>query len=111
MVTRDQFFADAPRIRTEDVDVPGIGVVRVRTVSAGERCRLEFSSQGKGRDGYRARLVVASAVDQDGKPLFTYEDVDRISAMPAYVVDPIVEAVARLNAFSAADVKELEKNS
>jgi hypothetical protein len=111
MLNREQFFAATPAIQTEDVEVPGMGVVRVRTVSVGDRCRLEFASEGKDREGYRARLVVASAVDEDGKPLFTYEDVDKINALPAYVIDPIVEAVMRLNALSASDVEDARKNS
>jgi len=111
MLTRDQFFAAVPAPATEDVEVPGMGTVRVRMLTVGERCRLEDASQGKGVEGFRARIVVASAVDEQGKPLFHYGDVEKISAMPSYVLEPVVNAAVRLNAISAADIKDAEKNS
>jgi hypothetical protein len=110
MLNREQFFAAVPPPKAEDVEVPGMGVVRVRTLTAGERCKLEDASRGKGVEGFRARIVVASVVGEDGKPLFGYEDVQRLSDTPAYVLEPIVDAAVRLNAMSAADVSELEKN-
>ena len=110
MLTRDEFFARVPEVKTEDVEVPGMGMVRVRMLTAGERDRLEVASQGKGKEGVRARVVVASAVAEDGSPLFTYADVDRLSGLPAYVIEPIVNAAVRLNAMAPGDIENLEKN-
>jgi hypothetical protein len=87
-----------------------MGVVRIRMLTVGERCKLEDASQGKGVEGFRARMIVASAVGEDGKPLFSYEDVDRLSSIPAAAMEPIVNAVVRLNAISPADLKAAEKN-
>lgn len=111
MLTRDQFFSMAPAHKTEDVEVPGAGMVRIRMMTAGERDRVEAAAVGKGAEGFRARIVVASVVGEDGKPLFTYEDVDRISAMPTAYIEPIINAAVKLNAISPKDMADARKNS
>jgi|GEM_PF-2138026 len=111
MLDRDAFFQAAPAVKTEDVDLPGDrGTIRVRMMTAGERDRLEVECQGKGKADVRARMVVASAINESGKPLFTYDDVPRLSGMPAYFLEPIVNAVMRINAISESDIEAIEGN-
>lgn len=112
VLSREAFFASAPAPITEDVPSPwGGGFIRVRQVTAGERDRWESGVYGKDKGQIRASLVVASCVDADGVPLFTLADIPRIAALPAYAIEPIVDAAGRLNAIRAEDVDTLAKNS
>ena len=102
--------------RYEDVDVRGLGgTVRVAAVSAGARDAFELALQdmpeGERRKDFRARLLVMSCIDEDGKPLFTPEDIPALSALEAAAVDPVVEVAMRLNGLSQKDRDELEGNS
>lgn len=112
VLDRDAFFAAAPAPLTEDVRVPwGSGLVRVRQVTAGERDRWEAGVYGKDKGQIRASLVVASCVDAGGTPLFTPADLPRLASLPAYAIEPIVDAASRLNAIRPEDVDALEKKS
>ena len=102
--------------RYEDVDVKGLGgTVRVAAVSAGARDAFELSLQDmpekERRKDFRARLLVMSCIDEDGKPLFGPDDIPTLSALEAAAVDPVIEVAMRLNGLSARDREELEGNS
>ena len=102
--------------RYEDVDVKGLGgTVRVAAVSAGARDAFELSLQDMPeedrRKDFRARLLVMSCIDNDGKPLFEPDDIPALSALEAAAVDPVIEVAMRLNGLSQRDREELEGNS
>jgi len=108
-------FLNAPAPKRETVSVPGLGgEVHVRQVTAGERDEFEVSiSKLKPRErtrDIRARIVVFVAVDEEGRPLFTAEDVPLLSGLPASALEPIMNAHVRLNSMSAEDVDALAKN-
>lgn len=99
--------------RYEDVPAFG-GTVRVAAVSAGARDAFELALQdmpeGERRKDFRARLLVMSCIDDDGKPLFTPDDIPVISALEAAAVDPVIEVAMRLNGLSQQDRDTLEGN-
>ena len=97
-------------------DVKGLGGwVRVAAVSAGARDAFELAFQDvpeeERRLDFRARLLVMSCIDENGKPLFGRDDIPALSALDAAVVDPVIEVAMRLNGLSQRDRKELEGNS
>ncbi len=100
--------------RYEDVKALG-GMVRVAAVSAGARDTFELALQDlpekERRKDFRARLLVMSCIDEDGKPLFGADDIAALSALEAAAVDPVIEVAMRLNGLSARDREELEGNS
>lgn len=100
--------------RYEDVDALG-GTVRVAAVSAGARDAFELAMQDvpedERRKDFRARLVVLSCIDEDGKPLFTHDDIPALSALDAAAIDPVIEVAMRINGLSQKDRDELEGNS
>ena len=101
--------------RYEDVDVRGLGgTVRVAAVSAGARDAFELSLQDmpekERRKDFRARLLVMSCIDDDGKPLFGPDDIPALSALEAAAVDPVIEVAMRLNGIGQRDREELEGN-
>lgn len=93
-------------LRVEAWDADG----EVWAMAAGERDRFELAHAKADQADFRARLV-ALCFRVEGRHLFTEADVPTLSRAPAWVLDPIVAAALRLNRFSDADVKELEKNS
>ena len=100
--------------RYEDVPALG-GTVRVAAVSAGARDAFELALQDmpekERRKDFRARLLVMSCIDDEGKPLFGADDIATLSALEAAAVDPVIEVAMRLNGLSARDREELEGNS
>ena len=107
---RESFYA-VPPPGFETLEVPGLGTVRVKPLTAGERDRFEQAGAESGGKYVRARFLVAGVVDEAGRPIFTDDDLPRLDELPAAVVQPVVEAIARLGKLTPEDMKELEKNS
>lgn len=101
----------------EVVHVPEWGkdaYVRVRSMKAGDRDQMERAitdadEQVSSRQ-VRARIVSLCVVDDEGKPLFTKDDVALLAERHVAPMQRIFEAVALLNAFSNEDVESLAKN-
>lgn len=94
-------------LRTEEVPVPELGngtVVRVREMTVARREIWEaaaFEVVGEIRRAraaeFRAQLIIAGAVDEEGAPLFGPEDVGVVNGLPAAVGERIALAVLRVN--------------
>lgn len=88
----------------------------VRAMTAAERDayeaeQFEASKCNKALDNFRARLVAKVVVGEDGNRLFTDDDAATLGALPATDIRPVFELAARVNALTAEDQRELEKNS
>jgi len=59
----------------------------------------------------RANLLVLTIHNQQGKPLFTEEDIGKISTYPVACIEPILDVARRLSGMGAAEIKQLVKNS
>lgn len=105
------FFAALPPLRREEVKLPNGSSVWVRQVTVGERDRIEIALAGKSAAGIRAHLAIATVVDEAGSPIFAEADFDRLSDLPARSLEPIFEAVQRLNAITDEDVEALAGES
>lgn len=92
----------APRII--DRDVPGIGTVRLRELSAPEvsdireTCRTEAQKADFG-----FLLVVASVVDEQGAPAFTADDLPALRAAAQSRIGELVTAVMTVNGFAVRE--------
>jgi hypothetical protein len=91
--------------------------VRVRTLTSGERDNFEAeitAVNGKNTRvnarNIRAKLVAATVVDEEGRPLFGLADVEALSAKSAKALDRIFGRAAELAGMRDADVKELAEN-
>lgn len=110
MLSRDQFF-NGPKPQSKTVHVPALGgVVGVKQMTVGEADRYAAANAAAGDGNTRARLVVAVATDDQGKPLFTEADVPALAALRWDILDPIVEAASDLNALGESDRAALAKN-
>lgn len=115
-LTRDDIFkAHRP---TETIDVPVDewvqgGVVRVRGLKAWERDQVDQVIVKGTRDGgkvhnLRSTVVVYGAINEDGTPLFTPEDIELLGEQSVAPVDRLYDAIQKL---SSMDVEEMRKNS
>lgn len=102
-------------LQREDVPVPEWGMLMtVRGMTAGERDSFETSlSDSKGKpvlENIRARLVSRCVVDENGKRLFSDDDVAKLAKKAGKAVDRLFSAAQRLSGMSNRDIEELEKN-
>ena len=109
---------DADDKRYAEVECPEWGgTVRIRSISGRQRDEYEQSLiQQNGRDrqmnlrNARAKLIVLCAVDEDGRPLFTAEDLRQLSAKSAKPLDRLFTECQKLAGLSDDDVKSLTEN-
>ena len=112
--TKDAFFAGPLQRQTEIVNIPGIGNVIVRGMTAKERDQYETSCiiQKNGKRNFnlidaRAKLVMLTVVDEKGNRLFDASDVSRLSGMPASVIDKLFTVAQKLSGISDEDIDDL----
>ena len=105
-------------LETLDVEVPEWGgTVRLKSLTGAERDRFEASVvQGQGKNttvnmqNLRAKLVAQSAIGEDGKSLFSEEDVKWLGEKSAKALNRLFNAAQQLSGLSESDVKELAGN-
>lgn len=119
-LSADQIL-DAKDLPCEDVEVPEWGgTVRVRGLDGAERDKFEArfvgddgkaSTKGKALELYRARLVAACVVDEQGKRLFQGDAVvRRLGEKSAVALQRVCDVAMRLSGMSEDDQKELTGN-
>ena len=112
-MTKETILAadDLPR---QEVSVPEwSGHVWVRTMMAVERDAFEASAlNGTDVDkrNIRARLAVATLVNEDGDVLFDYADMEALGRKSAAALDRVFDVAMRLNRLSKDDVEDLAGN-
>lgn len=89
-------------------------LLHFRVMSAGDRVPLAdiFLSKGDKANAedqflFKARLLIASACDENGEPVFAAEDVDALRQIEAPLFDKIAAVAMRVNGFGG----DAEKNS
>lgn len=93
------------------------GDVRIRSITGRQRDDYEQSMvEQRGNDrklnmrNARAKLIVLCAVDEDGRPLFSSEDLRALSAKNAKPLDRLFDACQVLVGLSEEDVEKLTEN-
>lgn len=117
LLTRDQILTAEDR-RFEIVDCPEWGgEVRLRSLTGRQRDEFEAGLvEQRGNDrklnmrNARAKLVVLCAVDENGQPLFTTEDIRKLGGKSAKPLDRLYDVAASLAGLSEDDMKELTEN-
>lgn len=114
-MNKSEFFKSAKDlIKTKEVETPS-GKVIVRGMSAGERDDFEqivvlARQKDQTPKDIRARIAVACVVDEHGKKVFAQSDIAELSSLPAYVLDPILEAALELSGLNSEAIAEAKKN-
>ncbi|EXI77112.1 MAG: hypothetical protein AW10_04006 [Candidatus Accumulibacter appositus] len=92
----------APKII--DQDVPGIGAVRLRELSAPEVSDIRETCKTESQKAdFGFLLVVASVVDDQGEPAFTAEDLPALRASAQSRIGELVTAVMAVNGFTVKE--------
>ena len=107
-----KFLALRATIPSEEVTVPGVGVVMMRGLTAAKRDEWEqriYSAKGKTLSNIRASLVAMCAYDGED-PMFAATDIEAIGEMPASVIDELYDIATRLSGMGAKDKEAIEKN-
>jgi hypothetical protein len=114
MLTRDQIIAADDR-EFDTVDVPEWGgTVRLSSITGGQRDEYEaglIDERGKDRRmnlrNARAKLLVLCIVDETGAPMFTREDIGRLSRKNAKPIDRLFDRCRELCGLTQEDVDRI----
>jgi len=114
VLNRDEILA-VDDIQIELIEVPEWGgAVFVKGMTGAERDRFESGIVRISGDesqvnmvDIRAKLCAATAVDEDGKKLFTAADIKELTKKSAVALQKVYEAATRLSGMSDEDVEEL----
>jgi hypothetical protein len=117
-LSRDQILA-VQDLEEKVVDVPEWGgQVLVRGLTGAQRDAYEKSMlEGKGKNreinmvNARAKLVAASIVGEDGKPLFSQNDVEALGKKSSKALNRIFEVATEISGIGEEELEELTKNS
>ncbi|MDF4024134.1 phage tail assembly chaperone [Luteibacter sp. PPL201] len=120
LLSKDQILA-ADRKKFVDVPVKEWGgTVRLQELSASDRDLWESEQITMLADGSgakfnpkhaRARLIVRSLVDEQGRRLFSDDEVASVGSLSASTAQKLFNHARKLNAITNDDMKELEGNS
>ncbi len=92
----------APKII--DRDVPGVGTIRLRELSAPEVSDIREACKSESQKAdFGFMLVVASVVDDNGAPAFTADDLPALRASAQSRIGELVTAVMEVNGFSVKE--------
>jgi hypothetical protein len=114
LLSRDDILK-ADDLRTVDVEVPEWGgTVRLKMLTAAERDRFEASTvevrgnqQKANLYNLRARLVSLCAVDEQGRRLFSKEDVTQLGEKSAAALARLFNRASEINGLSDAEIEDL----
>ena len=118
-ITKDQFLAadDLPTVEVPLPEAYGKDMAMgLRMLTGTERAELEKRYSGgerAGKDpgGFRAALLAAMCIGEDGKLLFNQTDAAAILAKNAGTLENLVTKACELCGFTKKDVDEIAKNS
>lgn len=114
MLSRDEILSKT-KLRRETVNVPEWGGdVLVGEMSGASRDSWEQSLQERDNKGRiinpRAKLVVATVIDENGNKLFNDSDIDAVGRLSNTSLMAICDVAYRVNKLLSDDLDRAEKN-
>jgi len=105
----------ADDLTTVDVPVPEWGGdVRIRSLTGTQReafGRSLIGADGKpSGEGYNAKLIAVSVVQEDGSLAFTLDDADELGKKSAPALERLVDAIETLNKMKAGAIEAAKGN-
>jgi hypothetical protein len=103
-------------LKTKDIEIPDLGTVRIQELKGRQRDDFERSTaQGQKANNdfrkLRAKLVVASLVNEDGTLMFVESEIDTVNEkFSAKVLDLLFMEILTFNGMTQAASDEQEKN-
>jgi hypothetical protein len=116
LLNKDQILG-AGDLPFEEVEVPEWGgMVRIRTMTGRDREKFEnlvYEPDGEkvkvNREDFRAKLLSACIVGEDGKPMFDEKDIAALSGKSAKALNRLFTVAQDLNGMSQRVQEEIEK--
>lgn len=117
-LTRDQIL-NADDLKYEEIDCPEWGgLVRIKVMTGIERDDFEQSVfDMKSKDtkvnlkNFRAKLLVKTIVDENGKRVFQESDIESLSGKSSKVLDRIFNKAQEVNGIGQKEREEFVGNS
>lgn len=117
LVTRDQLLGLTGR-RFHEFSVSGLpSPVRIRSLTEREKAKYEMELLGKKGGGNpaavrasRRKLIVLTAVDREGNPILSEEDVHTLEDIDGGITSQIFAEAQKHCGFSLPEVEEATKN-
>jgi len=106
------------KLKRKPVDVPGIDGLFVAEISAEDldeyNTLLATATDAEGKlvkpmPHLRSALVCKSLVDEDGKRLYTDQELDQVGRLPSAVLETLYQAARRINGVDES-AEEAAKN-
>jgi len=113
ILSKDQIMG-VQDVRTKEVAVPEWGgSVLIRTLSAGDKGRLEQKMTRADLDYSTVMAEYASLIvcDEEGKRIFSAKDIAALSEKSASALQKIFDAGQELNSLSRQDIEAIAGNS
>jgi hypothetical protein len=115
-LSRDAIFA-AKDTEVHEVEVPEWGgTILLRSMTGEQRNNYEYWAHQQSKSGtadyrgIRERLIICCAVDEEGNPLFTEDDLASIASKDSGVIDRLHEKCQKICGMDADAVEESAKN-
>ena len=105
--------ADFFQLKTKVVplDVPEVGTVYIKSMTAEEREALEKKMQKEQEgNGIRATVFIGSVCEEDGSLVFDDKDLESVKKLPSAVVGAVFDKSNKLNKLSPDATQEAAKN-
>jgi hypothetical protein len=119
MAITPQEFRDkaAKRRKIKDADIPDIGTIRLRALSAGDAQQFQSDvkkakADGKNEEELAFSLIARSWIGDDGELLFPEEEgIAFARTLDPETYNAIAKEVLALNGLSETAIEDAEKNS
>jgi len=108
----DHIFTVQDR-KFEEIPVPEWGcTIRISVMSGAGRSEFDQKRiEGEGLEGFMARLIVASAIHEDGSAIFSYDHVELLKGKSNEILMRLAARAAVINGLSQQASEEIAKNS
>lgn len=110
-MNREEFF-ETQRVAVEAVKLGEGRVVHVRELPVALLDKVFAEAAAAATSGASAAVpwMIYGCANPDGSPLFGDEDRERVGNLPRRVVEPLIDAIHRLNGFNRNAVEDATKN-
>lgn len=108
---KDAFMGTGRRYK--DAEIPGIGIVRIRSMTARESAYVQDARETEGPVGINkafVKMITLCVVDSEGNPIFTEADRQMLLDMDNMVAQHLVAACLDHEGAPAESLEEVAKN-
>ena len=114
MLSRDEILSKKD-LKRQVVNVPEWGgdvLVAEMTAEARDAWEQAITTRDKGKNlvNPRAKLVIATAVDENGERLFKDADIGEVAKLSAQAMDRICRVAQKVNGLLGEDLEEAKGN-